>query len=146
MPPTGNEIQLRLIRAEKGDRDVVFHFLAFSNPPNKDWEDGILYLINAVFKEEKDFRWRIIQTHSCKWPSFVSVKFYICIVEVTDSHWTMRGSNLWLPLSLCLSLPVSQTHINTYQFDIRLSVQRCLTDPLLSPDTASDCNCRERHT
>lgn len=31
-------------------------------------------------------------------------------------------------------------HVNTYQFGIKLSAQRCLTGPLLSLDTASVCS------
>lgn len=142
MPPTGNEIQLRQLRKET----EMLYFISWSS----------LILQTKTGKMEDctpsvlcSMRWKKRfyvkdegppNTHFCKWPSFVSV--YINIVEVTDPYWTMPGSNIWLP-----SLPVSQPHINTYQFDIKLSVQRCLTDPLLSPDTASDCNCRrETHT
>lgn len=100
LPPSGNEIQLRLKTAETGRREMVLHSMRG--------------------KKERTLLWKAF--------------FCFCTDLIYD-------------ISLRLSLSVSQSHINTYQFDIRLSVQRCLTDPLLSPDTASDCNWKtETHT
>ncbi len=66
---------------------------------------------------------------------FVSDLFDIYITDVT--HPNLKYSRMHSMTS------VPHRNINTYQFDTKLSVQRCLTDPLLSPDIASDCNCRE---